>query len=158
MNYNVLEIQHLKLKKAAFGFSEDAVNEVLEKICEDYNTLTRENFDMKEKLSVLNDGMKHYKTMEDSLRSVLLVAQQAAEDLKKNAAERAENITAEAHVKASQIVQDAGNQLVLIKAECDAMNKKITAFKIKYENVLKTELDILAQLDEKIEQEEPVEK
>jgi len=148
MNYNVLEIQHLKIKKAAFGYSEDAVNEVFDKICDDYNVFTRENFELKEKLSVLNDGLKHYKTMEESLQNTLIIAQKTGDDVKKNAVEKADNITREAQLKAQQIVQDANINLVSVKNEYEDLKKKIAALKIKLDNVLKTELEILSQLSE----------
>ena len=146
MNYNVLEIQHLKIKKAVFGYSEDSVNEIFDKVCDDYNFLTRENFELKEKLSVLNEGLKHYKTMEESLQNTLIIAQQTGDEVKKNAVEKADNIMREAQLRAQQIVQDASSQLAFVKIEHNDMTKKIAAFKIKFENVLKTELDLLNQL------------
>ena len=147
MNYNVLEIQHLKIKKAAFGYSEDAVNEIFDKVCDDYNILTRENFELKEKLSVLNDGLKHYKTMEESLQNTLIIAQQTGDEVKKNAVEKADNIMREAQLRAQQIVQDANSELTAVLVEHNNLTKKIVSFKIKFENVLKTELDLLKQLD-----------
>ncbi len=150
MNYNVLEIQNLKIKKVAFGYAEESVKEILDKICEDYTTLTRENYDMKEKLSVLNDGIKHYKTMEESLQSTLVIAQQTGEEVKRNAVEKADNIMREAELKASQIVQDANNNLVAVKTEIEELTKRAAVFKIKLENILKTELELLNQLEDKL--------
>ena len=48
--------------------------------------------ELKDKLALLNEGLQHYKTIEDSLQNTLLVAQQTGEEIKNNAYEKAENI------------------------------------------------------------------
>lgn len=148
MNYNVLDIQNLKMKKVAFGYAEDTVKEILDKICEDYTALTRENYDIKEKLSVLNDGIKHYKTMEESLQSTLIIAQQTGEEVKRNAVEKADNIMREAALKAQQIVMEANKSLAAAKNETDEALKRAAILKIKLENILKTELELLNQIED----------
>ncbi|MEI6603023.1 MAG: DivIVA domain-containing protein [Clostridia bacterium] len=150
MNYNVLDIQNLKIKKVAFGYAEDTVKEILDKICEDYTVLTRENYDLKEKLSVLNDGIKHYKTMEESLQSTLIIAQQTGEEVKRNAVEKADNIMREAELKAQQIVMEANKSLAAAKNETEEALKRSAILKIKLENILKTELELLNQIDDKL--------
>jgi len=149
MNYNVLDIQNLKIKKVAFGYAEDTVKEILDKICEDYTVLTRENYDMKEKLSVLNDGIKHYKSMEESLQSTLIIAQQTGEEVKRNAVEKADNIMREAELKAQQIVMEANKSLAAAKNETEEALKRAAILKIKLENILKTELELLNQIEDK---------
>lgn len=74
MNYTPNDIQNITFKKTIMGYSEDEVNEVLDRIIEDYNAYIRENLELKDKLAVLNEGLQHYKTIEDSLQNALLVA------------------------------------------------------------------------------------
>jgi len=84
MNYTPNDLQNLTFKKTIMGYNEDEVNEVLDKIIEDYNAYIRENLEIKDKLAVLNEGLQHYKTIEESLQNALIVAQQTGEEIKKN--------------------------------------------------------------------------
>lgn len=143
MNYTSLDIQNLKIKKSMFGYDEDTVNETLEKIAEDYQIYIRENNELKNKISVLNDGIEHYKNMEDSLQNAMLLAQKTSEDVKKNAEENARNIIEKAQFEAEKIVADANARLVDIKKQCDDLVESVKRFKMQYANVLKTELEVL---------------
>ncbi|MEI6132473.1 MAG: DivIVA domain-containing protein [Bacillota bacterium] len=148
MNYNVLEIQNLKLKKGTFGYSEEVMKEFTDKVCEDYTVLLRENYDLKEKIAVLSDGVKHYKSMEESLQNTLVIAQQTSEEVKRNAVEKADNIIREAELKAQEILREAAKNLSESESSLQEMSKKAATFKIKIENILRTELEILNQIDD----------
>lgn len=147
MNYSALDIKNVQIKKSMYGYNEDQVNEILDNIHDDYNAFSRENAELKDKLSVLSDGIKHYKAMEESLQNTLIIAQQTAEEVRKNSMERASNIIREAELKAEKITQEANQNLANLKKEYEELKKKITSFKIQYENVLNTELNVLKQLD-----------
>ena len=74
MNYTPNDLQNLTFKKSFMGYSEDMVNDVLDKIIEDYTVYIRENVELKDKLALLNEGLQHYKTIEESLQNTLLRA------------------------------------------------------------------------------------
>jgi len=145
MNYTPNDIQNLNFRKTFRGYSEDEVNEVLDKIIEDYNAYIRENLELKDKLAVLNEGLQHYKTIEDSLQNALLVAQKTGEEIKKNSYEKAENIIREAEIKAQKIINDANQEVMRIKYEYEELKKKLNVFKSKTEAMLLSQLEILRQ-------------
>jgi cell division initiation protein len=146
MNYTPNDIQNLTFKKTIMGYSEDEVNEVLDRIIEDYNAYIRENLELKDKLSVLNEGLQHYKTIEDSLQNALLVAQKTSEEIKKNSYDKAENIIKEAEIKAQRMINDASQEVLRIKFEYEEMKKKLHIFKSKAEALLISQLEILKQM------------
>lgn len=146
MNYTPNDIQNLTFKKTIMGYSEDEVNEVLDRIIEDYNAYIRENLELKDKLSVLNEGLQHYKTIEDSLQNALLVAQKTSEEIKKNSYEKAENIIKEAEIKAQRMINDASQEVLRIRYEYEEMKKKLHIFKSKTEALLISQLEILKQM------------
>ncbi|RCX16823.1 cell division initiation protein [Anaerobacterium chartisolvens] len=146
MNYTPNDLQNLTFKKGFMGYSEDQVNEVLDKIIEDYAAYVRENVDLKDRISVLNEGIQHYKNMEDSLQNIMLVAQQTSEDIKKNSYEKAENIIKEAEIKAQKIIGDANQEVIKIKFEYEEMRKKLHIFKSKSETLLLSQLEVLKQM------------
>ena len=65
MNFTPNDLQNLRFKKAVYGYSEDMVNEALDKVIEDYDTIIRENRELKEKIELLNESLKNYRSMEE---------------------------------------------------------------------------------------------
>lgn len=155
MNYTPNDLQNLTFKKSFMGYNEDMVNDVLDKIIEDYTAYIRENVELKDKLALLNEGLQHYKTMEEQLQNTLLVAQQTGEEIKKNAYEKAENIIREAEIKAQKLINDANQEVVKIKLEYEEANKKLRLFKSRCEMLLMSQLELLRQMfDEENGEEE----
>ncbi|HOJ10541.1 MAG TPA: DivIVA domain-containing protein [Clostridiales bacterium] len=148
MNYTPNDLQNIAFKKTIMGYSEDEVNQVLDRVIEDYNAYIRENLEIKDKLALLNEGIQHYKSIEESLQNALLVAQKTGEEIKKNSYEKAENIIKEAEIKAQRMVNDANQEVMKIKFEYEEMRKKLYLFKSKSESLLLSQLEILKQMFE----------
>jgi len=153
MNYTPNDLQNLTFKKSLMGYNEDMVNDVLDKVIEDYSAYIRENVELKDKLALLNEGLQHYKTIEESLQNALLVAQQTGEDIKKNAYEKAENVIREAEIRAQKLINDANQEVVKIKFEYEDSKKKLHMFKSKCEMLLMSQLELLKQIFEDEEEE-----
>lgn len=149
MNYTPNDLQNITFKKSLVGgYNEDNVNDVLDKVIEDYSAYIRENIELKDKLALLNEGLQHYKTIEESLQNTLLVAQQTGEDIKKNAYEKAENIIKEAEIKAQRMISEANQEVIKVKFEYEDMKKKLHIYKSKAETLLLSQLEIIKQMFE----------
>lgn len=148
MNYTPNDLQNVTFKKHLMGYSEDMVNDVLDKVIEDYSAYIRENVELKDKLALLNEGLQHYKTIEESLQNALLVAQQTGEDIKKNAYEKAENVIREAEIRSQKLINDANQEVVKIRFEYEDSKKKLHLFKSKCEMLLMSQLELLKQIFE----------
>jgi cell division initiation protein len=148
MNYTPNDLQNLVFKKTLMGYNEDQVNEVLDKVIEDFSAYVHENIELKDRISVLNEGIQHYKVIEESLQNTLIVAQQTSEDIKRNAYEKAENIIKEAEIKAQRQLYDANQEVVKIRFEYEEMRKRLHIFKSKSETLLLSQLEILKQMFE----------
>lgn len=147
MNFTPNDLQNLTFKKAVIGgYSEDSVNEVLDKVIEDYTEYIRENIELKDKMAVMTEGMQHYKNIEESLQNTLIMAQQTSEEIKKNAYSKADNILKEAELKAQRMVNDANQEVLKIKFEYEEMVKKLHIFKTKSETLLLSQLEVLKQM------------
>ena len=146
MNYTPNDLQNLTFKKGMLGYNEDQVNDVLDKVIEDYGRYIHENIELKDRIAVLNEGIQHYKTIEESLQNTLLVAQQTSEDIKKNAYEKAENIIKEAELRAQKILNEANQEVIKVRYEYDDLKKKLHIFKSKSETLLLSQLEVLRQV------------
>ena len=148
MNFTPNDLQNIEIKKSAWGYNVDAINDILSKIIEDYTAYIHESIEIKDKVSVTNEALKHYKNIEDSLQNTLIIAQQTGEDIKKNAYEKAENIVSGAELKAQKIVEEANDRALKIKFEIEELKKQLYTFKTKAEGLLLSQLELMKQIFE----------
>lgn len=153
MNYTPNDLEHISIKKALIrGYSEDSVNEILDRVIEDYSSYIRENIEIKDRLALLNESLQHYKSIEESLQNTLIIAQQTSEDIKKNAYDKADNIVKEAEMKAQKMVGDAQQEVLKVKFEYEEMKKRLYAYKTKAETLLLSQMEVMKMMfDEKTE-------
>lgn len=146
MNYTPNDLDNIKFKKGLRGYSEDQVNDVLDNVIQDYELYIKENIELKDRISVLNEGIQHYKNIEESLQNTLVVAQQTGEEIKKNSYDKAENIVKEAELRAQKIINDANQEVIKIRFEYEEMKKRLHLFKTKSETLILSQLELLKQL------------
>lgn len=79
------EITNKEFKKGLRGYNIDEVDEFLDKIAEDYESIYKENSLLKEKMQSLDEKISHYTKMENTIKDTLLLAQNASEQAKENA-------------------------------------------------------------------------
>jgi cell division initiation protein len=154
MNYTPNDIQNLEFKKSMRGFDEDMVNDVLDKIIEDYSNYIHENIELKDRIGVLSEGIQHYKNIEDSLQETLVIAQQTSEEIKKNAQDKADLIIREAEMRAQGIINEASKDSTQAKFQYDEIKNKMYMFKVRTESLLSSQLEMLKQMFD--EDEDPV--
>ncbi|MDK2798629.1 MAG: cell division initiation protein [Clostridiales bacterium] len=142
-----LDIENKRFKKKPFGYSELEVEEFLTKVVEDYEKLYKENIELKDKIAVLNEGIQHYKSIEETLQNTLVVAQSTGEEIKKNAYEKAENILKEAETKASQIIANANQEVSKINYRYEELKRNISVFKAKIESLIHAQLDMMKSFE-----------
>lgn len=73
------DIQKKEFEKSFRGYREIEVDNFLDEIKSDYEMMTRENSELKNRINMLNDKINYYSTIEDTLQT-LVVAQSTAEE------------------------------------------------------------------------------
>ncbi len=119
-----LDIQKQEFGVKMRGYNADEVDDFLDLVGADYEKLYRENKELKDKMIILNKSIEEYKNIETSLRNALLYAQNTAEDMKKSANEKAQNIILEAENKA----RDKSQEFAHLQTEIDTYKTKIKSF------------------------------
>lgn len=89
------------------GYDRDEVNELLLEIIESYEAVYNENRELYRKMEVLANRIEEYRADEDSIKTALITAQKMADQLKRDAKEKAEKSLAESAASAQQTVVDA---------------------------------------------------
>ncbi|MBE6945293.1 MAG: DivIVA domain-containing protein [Ruminococcaceae bacterium] len=80
------QLQQISFDKAVFGgYDMDSVDEVLEPLLEDYETLYRENATLKSKMRVLVEKLEEYRKNESSVKEALRAAQRTCDSMVREA-------------------------------------------------------------------------
>lgn len=141
-----LEIQKIEFKKKLGGYSSQDVDEIFSVIKGDYETIYKENIKLRDRLEVLEDLVNKYKGMEDTMRDTLIVAQKAADDLNKGAAQKAEAIIQKAESDAEFIRESARVNANDTLKEKEKLTNDLYAYSVQINSIL----DAQKQLVEKI--------
>ena len=134
-------------KQMVSGYNVEEVKEFMATLLADYEKLYKENIEYKDKITVLNQGIQHYKSIEDTLQNALVVAQGTAETVKKNAKVEAENILKEAELNAIKSVDEINKQTVEKKLQLDDARKQFDVYKAKMEALLISQLELLKEMN-----------
>ena len=89
------------------GYSKDEVNAFLEELASDYEKIYREHRVMEEEMDTICTKLRNYEKMESTMSHTLVMAQETADNVKKNAHKEAELSIQEAQSEAQKIVSDA---------------------------------------------------
>ncbi|MGL5506631.1 MAG: DivIVA domain-containing protein [Paraclostridium sp.] len=147
-----VEIENKEFKKGIRGFREDEVDEFLDIVKEDFETLYRENIDLKEKVRMYQEQINKYENIEETLKATLITAQTAAEDTCSAANKKAKIIVEEAELRSRQIIEQANNRVIEIRKEYDSLVKEFKIFRNKFKSLLEDEIrsidDIFCDIDE----------
>lgn len=87
-----MEIRKQRFRKSFRGFNEEEVKNYLAQIAVEFENLYTENSLLKEEMQRLEFEIRKYRSMEETMNNSLILAQQTAEELQKNARVEAQNI------------------------------------------------------------------
>lgn len=147
--YTPLEIQKISFEKAAFrGYSREDVDDVFEVLSHDYETLYRENLEYKHKIELLEGMVNKYSTMEETMQNALVVAQSAAEDIKKNATQKAEQIVNDAQLQSKALIIKTTEEIASLTVKREQLKSDISAFCAKAVALLGAQINIFNDVNE----------
>ncbi|HWJ78969.1 MAG TPA: DivIVA domain-containing protein [Niallia sp.] len=138
-----LDIHNKEFTKGFRGYDEDEVNEFLDQIIKDYENIIREKKELEERLSELTDRIGHYNTIEETLNKSIVVAQEAAEEVKRNAQKEAKLIIKEAEKNADRIVNESLSKARKIALEIEELKKQSKVFRTRFKMLIEAQLDML---------------
>lgn len=135
-----LDIENKEFKRVFRGYDIESVETFLDEILSEYERVYKQNTELKDKVEMLSDHLRQYNTMEDTLKSTLVVAQTTAEEVTIAARQKGENIVDDAQLKAEEIIKNAHKEVEDIKIEYDTLRKEIFIFKTRYKSFIESQL------------------
>lgn len=132
-----------KTFKSGMGYSKADVDSFLTNLYTDYETLYRENMELKDKVGLLGESLNRYIDIEKSLQKALVLAETTSEETIASAKTNAAVIEQEAHVKAEAIVADAKQELENIRSMTVELLQKYEAYRSQYKALAASQLELL---------------
>lgn len=140
-----LDIHNKEFKKSLRGYEVNEVDEFLDEVIKDFESLYKDNLDLKEQIQAQKDNLKRYKEMEETLQSTMVLAQKMAEEAKRNSEKEAELIIWEARKKAENIIAGAESQIIESTKKLEVIKAYEKKLLIRLKTFLQTQLDTLDQ-------------
>jgi cell division initiation protein len=141
------EITNKEFKKVLRGYNIDEVDEFLDKIAEDYESIYKENSLLKEKMQSLDEKINHYTKMENTIKDTLLLAQNASEQAKENAKKESEFVVKNANDAAQKIIDKAHGDVIQITDEFENVKQEFSKFRTKFRNFMKTQMEMFDDME-----------
>ena len=142
-----LDIHNKEFSRSFRGFNPEEVNEFLDRVVKDYESVIKKNIELKEEVEKLNNKIEHYQKMEETLHNAIIVAQETAEEVKENAQKEAELIKKEAESEANKRLEEANNKVSKIQQEIEELKRQANAHKARFKSMIETQLDFLESDD-----------
>ena len=143
-----LDIENKKFSKQMMnGYSVEEVDDFLDDLTEDYSKNYKETTELRAKVEELTQNLEHYRTIEETLQSTLLMAQSTAEDVKSVAQQQADQIIKEAKGLAQKKASDMDNEIVAKRKELEDVKKQFDIYKAKMESLLISQLELLKDIN-----------
>lgn len=142
-----IDIQNKEFSRSIRGLSPSEVDEFLNRVAKDYEELIKENLAAKEQIAQLKEKLNHYHKLEETLHNAIVVAQETAEEVKRNATREAELIRREAERDAARIIEDARYKASRILTEHEELYKQAQIYKMRFRSLVEAQLAALEMED-----------
>ncbi|MBO0601005.1 DivIVA domain-containing protein [Sporosarcina sp. E16_3] len=147
MALSPLDIHNKEFANKFRGYDEDEVNEFLEQIMKDFENVLEENKALKSSLKQSEDQVSHFNSIEQTLQKSILIAQEAAEDVRRNSMKESKLIVKEAEKNADRIVNEALSRARRISVEIEDLKKQSKVFRTRFKMLIEAQLDLIQSDD-----------
>lgn len=142
-----LDIHNREFKKSLRGYDIDDVDDFLDEVIKDYETLYKNNIDLQEEIRRQKENIDRYRDIEETLQNTMVLAQKMAEEAKRNAEKETELAIWEARKKAEQIVGGAHDDVTEAIKKVETLKALEKQMRVKLKSFLATQLELLEDHD-----------
>ena len=125
------------------GFDPEEVNEFLDEVKKELEHLIRENKDLEKRVKFNEEKVEYFTSIQETLNKSIIVAQEAADRLRENARKDAEIIIFEAEKTAEELLKEAAEKATQINRETDAIKKETRIFRQRLQILSQTQLEMI---------------
>ncbi|KMY53550.1 septum formation initiator [Bacillus sp. FJAT-27231] len=138
-----LDIHNKEFSRGFRGYDEDEVNSFLNQIIKDYELIIREKKELEEQLNSQSERLGYFSNIEETLNKSIVIAQETAEEVKRNAHKEAKLLVREAEKNADRIVNESLAKARKIAIEIEELKKQSKVFRMRFKMLMEAQLDLL---------------
>ena len=131
-----LDLNGKTFSKSFRGYDADEVNQFFLQVSKEYERLYQDNVELKDSVERVSAKLEYYQRMESTMQSTLVVAQETAEEVKKNSLQKAEVLTKETELACSKqkeaivsfcnkLRADTEAEITRMKSEAEAYSEEV---------------------------------
>jgi cell division initiation protein len=139
-----VEILHMTPGTSLFGYNRGATDRLLAEIVSSFEDVWRERADLADKVEQLESDLVRYRELEGLLRTTLVSAERASQEVKEQARKEAELVVSEAHAEARQVQRRALSENERLITETRLLRER-----------LRTVLDLVEDAEKTLHGREP---
>jgi len=139
----VVDIQHKSFKRALQGYDRTEVDQFLDEVIESLEDEAQARAALEAEIADLRERISHFKAMEESLQSTLLLAQRTADEVKAAAHKEADLLRQEARLQAEREIASLGDRIDEARREHQRMLDVAAAAKSEIRSLLLSHLALL---------------
>ncbi|WP_139997967.1 MULTISPECIES: DivIVA domain-containing protein [Paenibacillus] len=143
MPLSPLDIHNKEFGRRLRGYDEDEVNEFLDQVIKDYESLIRENKEMQNQVLGLQERLNHFTNIEETLSKTIIVAQEAADEVRSNAKKEAQLIIKESEKNADRIINDSLAKSRKVSLEVEELKKQASVYRARFRTLVEAQLELL---------------
>lgn len=138
-----VDIQHKTFKKALQGYDRSEVDQFLDDMIESLEDEAQAMAALEAEVADLRERVGHFKAMEDSLQSTLLLAQRTADEVKAAAHKEADLIKQQARMEAEKEIGNLVDRTEEAKREYQRATETAEKARLELRSLLVTHLALL---------------
>lgn len=127
MEFGARDVHEKQFNDSWRGYSQEEVDEFLDRVAETIENLHRENHALKERMAELDQAVSASRNTEEMLKKTLVSAQRAAEEAIGTAKAKAEALVSEAEERARHAADEAGRRVAQAEREHEARRRHLDA-------------------------------
>ena len=127
MGLTPVEIRHIKPGRSLLGYNRRVVDELIDDVVDSFEVVWRERADLADKVERLEEDLVRYRELETLLRTTLVSAERASQELREQARREAHVLLEEAHAESRRIRRDALADLERMRTESARVRSLLSA-------------------------------
>src|SRR5918998_1188262 len=141
------DVRRKEFKSGFRGYDANEVDDFLDEVADEFERVFSENRRLTEEVTSLRGRLEQFEDLEESIRSALVHAEQAAQDLRQNASREAELIVREAQERSHRILADSSSRVERVQESYEVLRKAKQEFSNDFRHLLKSYLAVMDNVD-----------
>jgi cell division initiation protein len=149
MKITPLDIEHKEFRKSLQGYAREDVDQFLDEIIASMEAQIEERSKLDAQIADLEQRVTHFRAMEESLKSTLVLAQRTADELKAAAHKEVELIKQRASLDQDHELKAARRQIEEARAELARVQDHLASVRHDFKNFLTRHLALVDESAQK---------